>query len=68
MIASIQIGQEVSFRVGPFDGRGVVEELLGAVAKIRQPAGDPAYPLVSECTPIAECPEFVEREVAESSR
>jgi hypothetical protein len=50
-----------------FDGDGVVEELLGAVVKIRQPAGDPAYPLVSECTPIEEAPAFVQREVAEST-
>lgn len=66
MKATIEIGQEVAFRVGPFDGRGTVEELLGNVAKIRQPDETPAYPLVIECTPIAEAPEFVEREVSQS--
>ena len=65
MIAVLEIGQEVSFRVGIYDGRGVVEELLGNVAKIRQPDETPAFPLVSECTPIAEAPEFVAAAVAE---
>ena len=63
---SLTIGQEVAFRVGIYDGRGVVEELLGNVAKIRQPDETPAYPLAIECTPIAEAPDFVEREVAEA--
>jgi len=64
----LSIGDRVSFRVGRFEGVGVLVGAMGKkIVSVRQDDGTNAYPLASECVPIESAPDFVEREVAESA-
>lgn len=57
----IQVGDRVSYFIGPHRGAGTVDKigLPGNVVAVRRDDGNFAYPLVSECVPVEDAPESI---------